>query len=299
LHPDPKQPRQHISKDKIKEMAVSIKNKGVINPIEIDKDRMIITGEMRWRASMKAGLKTVPCKILELDNKTRYLRQMHENIHHASMNSWDVAKGLSKSKQILGILGSRDLSKEFGKSHTWVLEHLRVLEATKEFQEAIKAEKLDYTKLRPYRRIPDEYKDWAKKNLLMNMAVSRGSFDIIVVRVLTAKEHNETNVIKKIVGTDWSGKTILQTAELLNKIYPPERQVIDDAQAVAKLIQTKVVELTELLEMYPLGFFGKLANISVSPFLLKEVEIIGNYLANKPVQGNYKLKGRKNNKKIL
>lgn len=286
-------------------MAVSIKNKGVINPVEIDENNMIITGEMRWRASKVAGLKTVPCKVLKIDDKERFLRQMHENIHHASMNGWDVAKGLERSGKILVEPGSmktrpkviEPLSREFGKSQRWISEHFQILKETKEIQKLVQTEAVDYTRLRHYRQIPDEHKEWAKKTILQDRTLSRDAVKYIASKMGQAQGDNRPDIIKKIKETSWSGKTIFQTVVVLDKIYPPERQKIEDAQKVAEMIQTKIIELTELLEMYPLVFFGKIGNVSIAPFLLREVKVIGEYLANKPIQGNFKLKeGKKNGK---
>lgn len=287
-------------------MAVSVKNTGVINPIEIDKNNMIITGEMRWRASKEAGLTEVPCKVLELNDKERYLRQVHENLHDISMNHWDIAEALKKSVTLIPSAADqtkvgrpaeihRDLlSKEFGKSSGWISEHLLLLKEVGEIRAALKKEELDYTKLQEYRRFPEKHQDWAKKKLLLNKEITRDALRVVATQICRAEKAGELDVVKEIKKIDWSKhKGVYKTSGKLHEIYPPERQFIDNAQKAAKLIQTKLIELIELLEAYPLGFFGKLANISVTPFLLKGVEVIGDYLANKPVQGNFKLKGRK------
>ena len=65
IRPDKNQPRKSFDEDALKGMAVSIKNEGVINAIEIDEKFIIITGEQRWRAAKIAGLKEVPVKIIE------------------------------------------------------------------------------------------------------------------------------------------------------------------------------------------------------------------------------------------
>ncbi len=280
-------------------MAVSIKKAGMINLIEIDEKFIIITGEMRWRAAKMAGLQTVSCKVLKIDDKVRFLRQVHENLHNISMSRWDVAKALEKSIKLFFSPSeiqppiTKVLSEEYGKSFGWISEHLAILRESKDIQKAAQDEHFEYTKLRDYRRTPEKHKEWVKKNLLLNRAVTRDSMYAIAIKIKRAEENNEQDIIKKIKGIDWSGKTTFETVIALDKIYPPERQKIEDAQKVAKMVQTKIIELTELLEMYPLVFFGKIGNISIAPFLLREVKAIGEYLANKPIQGSFKLKENK------
>jgi len=83
IKPDPDQPRKIFDEDEIENLANSIKSQGIINPVEIDEDSMIITGERRWRASKKAGLEEIQCKVYEgLDSIERLERQTIENLHH-------------------------------------------------------------------------------------------------------------------------------------------------------------------------------------------------------------------------
>src|SRR3989344_4249364 len=102
LHPDPNQPRKYIDEDALKEMAVSVKNEGLINPIEVDGKFVIITGERRWRAAKIAGLKTVPIGVLEnISAKDRFIRQMQENLHQDTMSAWDTAEALDKIRKTI------------------------------------------------------------------------------------------------------------------------------------------------------------------------------------------------------
>jgi len=64
IKPDPEQPRESFDKEKLKELAQTFKTQGIIQPIEIDENYQIITGERRWRAAKLAGLKKIPCKIV-------------------------------------------------------------------------------------------------------------------------------------------------------------------------------------------------------------------------------------------
>ena len=87
LKPDPDQPRKTFDEEKLEETAQTILTQGIIAPIEIDENGMIITGELRWRASKKVGVPTVPCRrIYGVTHDDRLERQLIENIHRQDID---------------------------------------------------------------------------------------------------------------------------------------------------------------------------------------------------------------------
>jgi ParB family chromosome partitioning protein len=108
--PDKNQPRKNIDQEKLEEMTRSMITEGLINPIEIDENNVIVTGEMRWRACMAAGQEVIKCRVVKVAGRDRYKRQVIENIHNNTMNSWDTAKALEYllQKHISNIPGSFD-----------------------------------------------------------------------------------------------------------------------------------------------------------------------------------------------
>jgi spore photoproduct lyase len=87
LRPDPSQPRKTIDPESVESMAQTILSQGVIAPIEIDERNMIVTGEIRWRASQKAGVPIVPCRrIFGLSSDERLERQLVENLHRKDIS---------------------------------------------------------------------------------------------------------------------------------------------------------------------------------------------------------------------
>lgn len=102
LKPDPNQPRRDISEEEINDMAASITRletitpgRGVIKPIEVNGDNIIVTGELRWRGALKAGLKTVPIlRVTGLTPAQRFLRQVIENLQHNELGDRDASNAL-------------------------------------------------------------------------------------------------------------------------------------------------------------------------------------------------------------
>jgi len=121
LKPDPEQPRKKFNTKDINLLAQTLKSQGVINPIEIDENNIIITGEMRWRAS-KIAFKNgelIDCKLLtEISEKEKRERQIVENEHNTKLTPeerenaiqllWDTKeyKKVQDLGDVLGISGS-------------------------------------------------------------------------------------------------------------------------------------------------------------------------------------------------
>ncbi len=176
IKPDTEQPRQTLDQERIKEMAQSIKTEGVINPIEVDKNNVIITGEMRWRAATEAGLTEIPCKIIAINAGERFRRQVIENIHHNTMTEWDTAKALARllnwrpGRRFEGGRGNaggiHKLAKEIGKSRDFISDRLEILEAPKGLQEGIRTGQVPYTFLRAYKRTPKEYQQDMEQKII-------------------------------------------------------------------------------------------------------------------------------------
>jgi len=88
IKPDPNQPRKTFPEEDIENIAQTIRAQGTINPIEIDEENVIVTGEIRWRGAKKAGIKTIPIKrISNITPEERLERQVIENLHHKLLES--------------------------------------------------------------------------------------------------------------------------------------------------------------------------------------------------------------------
>jgi len=104
IRPDPNQPRKIFDQAHIEGLAKSLSVEGVINPIEVSPDMMIITGEQRWRAARFLKWTEVPVNINETvySEYERLRRQMAENLHQSStaeaalMNTMDVARAYAR-----------------------------------------------------------------------------------------------------------------------------------------------------------------------------------------------------------
>lgn len=107
IQPDPVQPRRTFAADSLQELSDSIRQDGVIQPIEVTEVRpnqyLIVHGERRWRAAKMAGLETIPAVVrrLDYDETTRFVRQLVENIQREDLNDVDRAAGLLRLRDLM------------------------------------------------------------------------------------------------------------------------------------------------------------------------------------------------------
>ena len=107
IDPDPDQPRSTFSEDGLRELADSIRQDGVIQPIEVTQSGreryLIVHGERRWRAAQLAGRVTVPAVVRrrDYDDVTRFVRQVVENIQREDLNDVDRAAALLRLRKLM------------------------------------------------------------------------------------------------------------------------------------------------------------------------------------------------------
>ena len=138
------QPRQVFDEKALKELAVSIKEHGVIQPIivrNIGNKYEIIAGERRYKASAMAGLTTIPDIIRNLDDKESSKVALLENLQRKNLNPIEEAKTYQKILE-LDQMTQEELAKTMGKSQSAVANKLRLLSLTDEVQDALLKEQI-------------------------------------------------------------------------------------------------------------------------------------------------------------
>ena len=160
IQPNPIQPRKNFNERDLKELAVSIKNQGLIQPIivkEVENEHyQIIAGERRWRASQIAGLHEVDCIIKDLQETEVLESALIENIQREDLNVIEEAnayKGLIQIKNI----NNETLSKIIGKSSSHVSNTLRLLELDKRIQDMVLKGDISMGHARALIGIPNAY----------------------------------------------------------------------------------------------------------------------------------------------
>jgi ParB family chromosome partitioning protein len=146
LSPGKYQPRTHMDQAALAELADSIKQRGIVQPIlvrEIGKDKFeIIAGERRWRAAQLAGLATVPVLVREIADDAALGIGLIENIQREDLNAMEEAAGIQRLIDEFK-LTHEEAAKAVGRSRSAVSNLLRLLELAKPVQDMVMAQKLD------------------------------------------------------------------------------------------------------------------------------------------------------------
>lgn len=142
--PNKYQPRQDINDENIEDLARSIDENGIIQPIIVrsrDSGYEIIAGERRFRASKKLGLKKIPCIIRDIKDDQSAKLALIENIQREDLNIVEEAKAFKKMLDGFDYTQNK-LSKEVGKSRSYIANTVRILDLAEDVLELIVDEKL-------------------------------------------------------------------------------------------------------------------------------------------------------------
>lgn len=144
IRPNKNQPRKSFSHEKLEELAASIREQGIIQPLVVTRKENffeIIAGERRWRAAQKAGLHEVPVVIREASENNVLELALIENIQRQDLNAIEEAQAYRSLVDHLNI-SQEDVAKRVGKNRTTVTNSLRLLKLPEEIQHDIVEERL-------------------------------------------------------------------------------------------------------------------------------------------------------------
>lgn len=183
IAPNESQPRKTFNKEKLEELARSIKTHGVIQPIVVRKQGShyeVVAGERRWRAARIAGLSEVPCIVRELTDEQNMLVAIIENVQREDLNPIEEARGIRVMIEDYE-LTQDEVAKAVSKSRPYITNALRML------------------------KLPDAVLDM----------VSAGKLSAGHARaILSAKEEEQTEIAKHV---ETKGLSVRETEKLSKK----------------------------------------------------------------------------------
>lgn len=143
---NPNQPRREFDEDALQELASSITEIGIIQPITLrkisDDEYQIIAGERRFRASQKAGLTAIPAYIRTADDENVMEMALIENIQREDLNSVEIALAYEHLLDQYGLTQEK-LSERVGKNRATIANYLRLLKLPAPIQVALQKKKID------------------------------------------------------------------------------------------------------------------------------------------------------------
>ena len=162
VEPNRNQPRKRFNEESLEELAESIKQYGLIQPIIVTKEDgyyAIVAGERRWRASKKAGLTEIPAIVREGDERKNKEIALIENVQREDLNAYEKAVGIKELMEEYG-LTQQQVSEILGKSRSAITNTIRILNLDSRVLDMVRAGKLTEGHCRALLAIPDGDKQY-------------------------------------------------------------------------------------------------------------------------------------------
>jgi ParB family chromosome partitioning protein len=139
VKPNPFQPRMKFDDQTIDELAQSIKETGIVQPVIVapeEDNYKIIVGERRWRAAQRAGLRKIPVLIRNIPKEKQLEVSLIENIHREELNALEIAQAYQRLIDDHGY-AQHELADKVGKDRSSVANYLRLLKLPREIQDRL------------------------------------------------------------------------------------------------------------------------------------------------------------------
>lgn len=215
LRPDPAQPRRDFDGQALEQLAESIRQEGVLQPLLVryryeDDDFMIIAGERRYRAALQAGLTEVPVVVRDIDGARRYVLQLMENLQREDLNAVDKGRALDHLKTILP--GNwQQMADLVGLTRRRV-EQLRALpRLPAPLQDAVRANRITEDHARTIARLPEPYQEPLLASV-ESAGLSTRRTKTLVQRVQETLAAPEEAIVAASVSTDTERDATASTA---------------------------------------------------------------------------------------
>jgi len=140
IHPNPHQPRREFPDEGLAELAASIREHGILQPLVVSPDGdghyLLVAGERRWRAAKLAGLTTVPVVVKDLAPQQVLELSLVENLQRQDLNPLEEAEAFRRLRDEAG-LSAEEIGRRIGKSGAYVRNRIRLLALPEEFQQRV------------------------------------------------------------------------------------------------------------------------------------------------------------------
>lgn len=252
IEPNKTQPRTDFDEEKIEELADSIREYGLIQPIVVKLNKngyyTIIAGERRWRAARKAGLKEIPAVIKDVSEKTEKEITLIENIQREDLNALEEAAGIKELIDVYG-LTQDEVAKKIGRSRPAVANILRLLNLPAEIQNLVKEGILSQGHARALLAVEDNVKaqEIAKLIIAQDMSVRQTEAyiaNLSKVKAVKKPTKEEIEISRHIKALEESLSTELGTKiKIVNKKNKGRIEIpytsAEDFDRIIKLIKKK------------------------------------------------------------
>lgn len=199
IEPYANQPRRHFDEEALQDLADSIREHGIIQPLTVRRLSsgyyQIIAGERRWRAARMAGLREVPVVIIEADDKKAMELALIENLQRADLTPIEEARGY---QQLIGEYGltQEQVADRVSKSRPAVANAMRLLSLPDELLSMVESGKLTAGHARALLSIKDERQQLAVAQKVVNLQLSVRQTEAMCKKLLKAAKAPEPKPVE-------------------------------------------------------------------------------------------------------
>ena len=212
IRPNPAQPRCVFREDALEELADSIRQHGILQPLSVRRTAAgyeLIAGERRLRAARMAGLGEIPCIVMNMDDQESGLAAMVENLQRQDLDFVEEAKGISRIMSAWS-MSQEQAARMLGKSQSAIANKLRLLRHSPAVLDAILRAGLSERHARALLRLPTDSQKFAVIATVSQLGMSVAKTESYIEKLLQEKEaepkkpnisaflHNLTQSLSKI-----------------------------------------------------------------------------------------------------
>ena len=202
ISPNPEQPRRHFDPEQLEELAASIREMGLLQPLSVrrrDGNWELVAGERRLRACKLAGLTQVPCLSIAVDDRSSSLLALVENLQRKDLDFWEEALALRRLVDEWG-LSQEECAKRIGKSQSAVANKLRLLKLPQEVLELLRAHHCSERHARALLPLEDPELQRKAAGQVVKMGLTVAQTEAFVTKLLTdrPKKKKPTFILKDV-----------------------------------------------------------------------------------------------------
>ncbi|MGE0643409.1 MAG: ParB/RepB/Spo0J family partition protein [Nitrospira sp.] len=190
--PNRYQPRHHFPHEELAQLAASIKESGVLQPIVVrrkgDGTYELIAGERRWRASKEAGLDTIPVIIKNCSDQESLLLALVENLQREDLNPMETARAYSRMMKEFGLTQDA-VALRVGCDRSSVANFVRLTQLPTEIQEFIEAGRLSAGHAKVILGLPSQEEQLRLSKLVVSTSLSVRETEKLIARPPAGKKH--------------------------------------------------------------------------------------------------------------
>ena len=196
IRPNPAQPRKIFREEALTELADSIRQHGILQPLSVRRvgtNYELIAGERRWRAAQQAGLTEIPCIVMTMDEKESGMAAMIENLQRQDLDFVEEANGIANLMEKWS-MSQEQAARLLGKSQSAVANKLRLLKHSQPVLNALRTHGLTERHARALLKLPTEPEKMAAIAVIARMGLSVARTESYIASLLEGKTRKTDRV---------------------------------------------------------------------------------------------------------